>query len=169
MAVHWGEWLDMNALLFTHNSLVVVDSSAVVAVQLILLNSYHDIVGQTDMDEGVHSSSVLFEHLGLLNVPWEVSKNKSISASVSKSEKLESNSILNLLVDVSLVHHILNFQEKWVIEVLRFTCEVRDVLHNLCHRDNWDSHVDTESLNNLILVGVWSGKENNFWVLWPSL
>ena len=133
VTVEWGEWLDVDALLLTHDGLIVVDSSAVVTDELVLLNGDHDIVGQTDMDERVHASTVFLEHLSLLNIPWEISKDKSISTSVGKSQKLKGNSILDLLIDVTLIMHFFDFQEKWMIEVFRLSSELRDVLHNLSH------------------------------------
>ena len=168
MAVQRGERFDVDALLLRDDGLVVVDSSTVVAAELVLLDGYHHVVGKTKMDEGVHTSTVFLEHLCLLDISGEVSENESISASVGKSQKLKGNSVFDLLINISVIIHFFNLEEKWVIEFFRLAGKLRNVIHNLGHRDNWKTHINTESLNNLVLVGVWCGKENNFRTLWPS-
>ena len=48
-------------------------------------------------------------------------------------------------------------------------CKLLDVLVDLRHRDNRQTEVDTETLDDLILEGVWSRKENNFGLGGPPL
>ena len=168
VTVHWCKWLDVDVLLLTDNTLTVVESTAVVAFELVFLNSDHDIVGQADMDEGVHATAELLEHLGLLDDSWEVSEHKAISTGVGQPEQLKSDSILDHLVDIASVVHLLDLEEKWVIKLLGSSSELADVHQDLLHRDNWETHIDTEPGDDLVLIGVWCGEEHDLWVLWPS-
>ena len=133
MTIKRGKWFDVDALLLVHYRLIVVSPAAMVAAKFILLDSYHHVIGQADMDEGIHTSSILLEHLSLLDNSWEISEDEAISASIGKSEQLKSHSVFDLLVKVLVVHHVLHLQEEGMAELLRLTCELRNVLHNLQH------------------------------------
>ena len=119
------------------------------------------------MNEGVHSTSELFEHLSFLNVSWEVSKDKSFSSGVSNSQKFECKSIFNLLIDVSCVNHFLSLQEERMF-VFITASEIRDVLVYVIHGDDWQSHINTKSLNKLILETVRGSEEHDLGCCWPS-
>ena len=133
VTIHRGEWLDMDSLLFTDDSFVVVYSSTVITVELVLLDSNHYVVGKTDMDKRVHTTAVLLEHLSLLDVSWEIGKDESISTSVGESQKLKSNTVFDLLINISVIKHFFDLHEKWVIKFFGFSSKLRDVLHNLDH------------------------------------
>ena len=47
VAVHWGKWLDVDALLLVDNRLIVVSPAAMVAAQFVLLNgkNWRDGIG----------------------------------------------------------------------------------------------------------------------------
>ena len=133
MTIKRGKWFDVDALLLIHHRLIVVSPATMVAAQFILLDSYHHVIGQADMDEGIHTSSILLEHLSLLDDSWEISEDEAISASIGKSEQLKSHSVFDLLVKVLVVDHVLHLQEEGMAELLRLPCELGNILHNLHH------------------------------------
>ena len=45
MTIKWSKWLDINTLLLTDDGLIVVMSTAMIAAQFILLDSYHNVIG----------------------------------------------------------------------------------------------------------------------------
>jgi hypothetical protein len=47
--------------------------------------------------------------------------------------------------------------------------KLRNVAHQGGHREDWETDVDTESLDDLILERVRSSEENDFGLSWPSL
>lgn len=169
MAIFWSEWLDVYAELFTDDGLVVVDTTAVMASNLVFLDGYHDIIWKTEVDKRVHAASELLEHLGLLDESWEIGEDESVSSSVGKSEQLESDLVLKLGIDITSVEHLFNLEEKWMRKVLGLASELLDIGHDLSQGNDGQAHVDAESLDDFILEGVWCGKENDLWISGPSL
>ena len=169
MTIRWSKWFNKDTLLFTHDCLVVVKSATIIADKFALFNCHHDVVRQAQVHERVHSTSVLFQHLCFRHVSWEIGKNESISASVCESQKFQCDFVSDLSIDVSIINVFFNLQEKWVIELLSLASELRYILHDLCHGDHRDTHINTESLDDFILKGVRSGEEHDLWVLRPSL
>ena len=51
MSIKRSEWLDVDSLFFTNNSLIVVLSTAMVAGLLTLLDGDHDIIRQAQMNK----------------------------------------------------------------------------------------------------------------------
>ena len=169
MSIRWSEWFNMDTLLFANDCLVVVKSSAILALKFALFNCHHDIVRQAQVDERVHSTSVLFKHLCFSDVSWEIGEDESISTGVRKPQKFQSDFISDLGFDITIINVFFNLQEKWMVELLSLASELGYVLHDLGHRNNRDTHINTESLDDLILEGVRGGEEHDLWVLRPSL
>lgn len=133
-----------------------------------LLDGHLNFLWHVQMDKGVHSTSILFEHLSLLDDPGEVSENESISGVVRNPEHLNCQLILKLLIDIALIKHLLGFQEEWVSHILGPGILLH-VLKHLLHRNNWHPEVNAQSLGDLVLERVWPSEENNLWLLRPSL
>ena len=164
-----GEWLDEDTLLLAVDRLVVVQSPAVIALQFALFHRHHDVVRQAQVHERVHSAPILFKHFSLRYVSWEVSQDESVSAGVGKSQKFQCDFVSDLRIHILVVNVILHLEEKWVVELLGLSCEFGYVVHDLCERDDWNTHIDTEPLDDLVLERVRGGEEDDLRVLWPSL
>ena len=167
MAILRHEGLDVHSMLSAHDCFLIVLAAAVCALVLSLFNGNLDFLWQVQVDESIHTSSVLFEHFCFCDSAGEVGKDESIPACVGDSQHLESQSICDLSVDVSSVKQFLGLQEEWVAHVFLFTSECLYVCEDLCHGNNWNTQINTESLLDLSLEGVGSSAEDDLWALRP--
>ena len=131
MAVLWHEWLDVHFMLVAHDCFLIVLAAAVCALVLSLFNGNLDFLWEVQVDESIHTSSVLFEHFCFWDISGEVGKDESIPAGVGDSQHLECQSILDLLLEISGVKHFLGLQEEWVAHFLLFTSECLYVFEDL--------------------------------------
>ena len=98
MAVLWHERLDVHFMLVAHDCFLIVLAAAVCALVLSLFNGNLDFLWQVQVDESIHTSSVLFEHFCFWDISGEVGKDESIPAGVGDSQHLECQSIFDLLL-----------------------------------------------------------------------
>ena len=154
-------------MLLAHDCFLIVLAAAVCALVLSLFDGNLDFLWEVQVDESIHTSSVLFEHFCFWDISGEVGKDESIPAGVGDSQHLECQSISDLLLDISSVKHFLGLQEEWVAHFLLFTCECLYVFEDLRHGNNWNTHINTESLLDLRLEGVGSCEEDDLWALRP--
>ena len=131
MAILWHEGLDIHSMLIVHDCFCIVLAAAVCALVLSLFNGNLDFFWEVQVNESIHTSSVLFEHFCFWYISGEVGKDESISAGVGDSQHLECQSIFDLLLDISSVKHFLGLHKERVAHFLLFACECLYVLENL--------------------------------------
>ena len=56
-----------------------------------------------------------------------------------------------------------------MVEFFSFAGELGNIVHDLLHRNDWETSIDTKSLDNFVLERIGGSKEHNFRILWPSL
>ena len=149
VAILWHEGLDVHFMLTAHHGFLIVVAAAVGAYVLGLFNGDLDFFWKVQVDESIHTSSVLLEHFCFRHVSGEVSKDESIPAGIGDSQHLEGQSIFDLLVNVSSVKHFLGLHKEWMAHFLLFTSKCLYVFENLCHRNDWSTHINAESLHDL--------------------
>ena len=169
MTILRKETFDTNALIFVLNDVRVVYATAISAGCLGLLNLNLDVIGNTEMDERVHATSVLLEHLGLGDAAREVSENETFACLVGHSENFESDTILGKLVDVTGVEHLLHLDVERVRVFFLNASKLLNVSKYVGHRDDGQAEVNTEASDQLVLERVGRREEHDLGGLRPSL
>ena len=121
------------------------------------------------MNELVQSTSELFEELCLWKSIWEVSEDETVLGLVCESQQLQRNLVLKKSVLVPSINVLLDAQEEWVVVLFGLASELRNVSVNVLHRDNRDTQVNADPLDEFGLEAVWRTEEHDLGVLWPPL
>jgi hypothetical protein len=114
MTILWHELINENIVFFIDDSVVVIDSFTIIAYMLGLFDSDLHFLWQAQVDECVHTTTILLEQFSLGHNSWEINEDEPISALICNSKKLQCKLILNLLIDITSIKHILGLQEEGV-------------------------------------------------------
>jgi len=114
VAVFWHELVDVDARVEILNGFRGILPTTVIALMLCLLNCNLNFLRQVQMNECVHSTSILLEHFSFLYDSWEVSQDEAVSGGIGNPQQLNCQLILNLLINIASVKHVLGLNEEWV-------------------------------------------------------
>jgi hypothetical protein len=156
------ELFNTNLMLMGKDIVFVIKAIAISAPVLGLLNIDQDLVGESQMHEWVHSSSVFFQKFCLCDVAGVVCKNEAILCSSSQSEQLEHNLFFANSFLISCVYHVLYLKEKLVIVFFINASLFGNVCKELVDWNNWDTKVNWESPSDLVSENVRRTKESDF-------
>ena len=109
MAIFWHELVDIDARLHIFDGFRVILSSTIHTLMLGLFDSNLNLFWHAQVYEGIHAASILFEHLCLLNNPWKIGQDETISSSICDSEQFYCQLIFKLLINISCIKHVFGF------------------------------------------------------------
>lgn len=142
--------LDAHTMLLRDHIILVVRLRAVLADNLCLFDIDQDFIRKRHMNEAVESPSELLHQLGVFNLVREVNKDHALLCSRSQTQELNGNLLANDCLLISIVNHLCDFAEEWMIEV-RVICLFRHVLQQLGHGDDGDTQIDCKPTQKSLL------------------